>query len=111
MAAVRKLHSRSWQTGTAGIRTHDCFHFGFQSSVTEDHLPSSSGRLISPKWLNWVLWVLAEGPARRRLAGVAVVAARRLFTPTSRDCIVSLYGVQPIIEYAEGCALVENSHV
>ena len=38
-------------------------------------------------------------------------AARRLFTPESRDRIAALYGVQPIIEYAEVCALVENSRV
>ncbi len=38
-------------------------------------------------------------------------AARGLFTPESRDRIAALYGVQPIIEYAEVCALVENSHV
>jgi hypothetical protein len=38
-------------------------------------------------------------------------AARRFFTPESRDRIAALYGVQPIIEYAEVCALVENSHV
>lgn len=38
-------------------------------------------------------------------------AARRLFTPESRDRIAALYGVQPVIEYAEVCALVENSHV
>ena len=36
-------------------------------------------------------------------------AARRLFTPESRDRIAALYGVQPIIEYAEVCASVENS--
>ena len=35
-------------------------------------------------------------------------AARRLFTPESRDRIAALYGVQPIIEYAEVCTLVEN---
>ena len=37
-------------------------------------------------------------------------AARRFFTPETRDRIAALYGVQPIIEYAEVCALVENSH-
>jgi hypothetical protein len=35
--------------------------------------------------------------------------ARRLFAPGSRDRIAALYGVQPIIEYSEVCALVENS--
>jgi hypothetical protein len=38
-------------------------------------------------------------------------AARRFFSPPSRDHIAALYGVQPIVEFAEGCALVENSHV
>jgi hypothetical protein len=38
-------------------------------------------------------------------------AARRLSTPESRNRIAALYGVQPIIEYAEVCALVENSRV
>jgi len=36
-------------------------------------------------------------------------AARRLFTPESRDRVAALYGVQPIIEYTEVCALVEIS--
>jgi len=36
-------------------------------------------------------------------------AARRLFTPESRERIAALYGAQPIIEWAEVCALVENS--
>ncbi len=38
-------------------------------------------------------------------------AARRFFTPETRDGIASFCGVQPIIEYAEVYALVENSHV
>jgi hypothetical protein len=38
-------------------------------------------------------------------------AARSFFTPKNRDYIAARYGVQPIIEYAEVCALVENSHV
>ena len=38
-------------------------------------------------------------------------AARRFFAPKCRDQIAALYGVQPIIEYAEVCALVENSRV
>ena len=38
-------------------------------------------------------------------------AAQRFFTAENRDCIAALYGVQPIIEYAEVCALVENSAV
>jgi hypothetical protein len=37
------------------IRTDVCFHFGFQSSVTQEHLPSPTARVISPKWLFWVL--------------------------------------------------------
>jgi hypothetical protein len=37
--------------------------------------------------------------------------ARRFFTPETRNRIAALYGVQPIIEYAEVCALVENSRV
>jgi hypothetical protein len=36
-------------------------------------------------------------------------AARGLFTPEVRDRIATLYGAQPIIEYAEVCALVDNS--
>ena len=38
-------------------------------------------------------------------------AARRLFTPENRNRIAALYGVQPVIEYAEVCALVENAHL
>ena len=38
-------------------------------------------------------------------------AARGFFTSECRDRIAALYGVQPIIEYAEVCALVENSEV
>jgi hypothetical protein len=37
-------------------------------------------------------------------------AARRFFTPEGRDRVAAFYGVQPIIEYAEVCALVESSH-
>ena len=37
-------------------------------------------------------------------------AAQRFFTPESREHVAALYGVQPIIECAEVCALVENSH-
>jgi hypothetical protein len=36
-------------------------------------------------------------------------AARRFFTPERRDHVAALYGVKPIIEYAEVCAVVENS--
>ena len=35
-------------------------------------------------------------------------AARRFFTPECCDRIAALYRVQPIIEYAEVCTLVEN---
>ena len=38
-------------------------------------------------------------------------AARKFLTPETRDRIAALYGVQPSIEYAEVCALVENSDV
>ena len=38
-------------------------------------------------------------------------AARRFFTPECCDRIAAFCGAQPIIEYAEVCALVENSHV
>lgn len=38
-----------------------------------------------------------------------VDAARALFTQETRDRIAALYGVQPVIEYAEVCALVENT--
>ena len=38
-------------------------------------------------------------------------AARAFFSPESRDLIAQLYGVQPMIEYAEVCALVEPAHV
>jgi hypothetical protein len=38
-------------------------------------------------------------------------APRRFFTAENRACIAGLYGVQPIIEYAEVYALVENSAV
>lgn len=38
-------------------------------------------------------------------------AARRFFTPQNRGNVAALYGVQPVIEYADGCALVENLHV
>ena len=37
-------------------------------------------------------------------------AARMLFTQGTRDHIAALYGAEPTIEYAEVCALVENSH-
>ena len=30
------------------------FHFGFQSCITQEHLPSPTGRVISPKRLFWV---------------------------------------------------------
>ena len=30
------------------------FHFGTQPSITQEHLPSPTGRMISPKWLLWV---------------------------------------------------------
>ena len=36
-------------------------------------------------------------------------AARTFFTPEMRDRVGALYGVQPTIEYAEVCALVENA--
>jgi hypothetical protein len=35
-------------------------------------------------------------------------AARALFTPEMQDRIAALYGVRPLIEYAEVGALVEN---
>ena len=38
-------------------------------------------------------------------------AAQRFFTADSRARIAALYGAQPIVEYAELCALVQNSHV
>src|SRR5262245_10949131 len=38
-------------------------------------------------------------------------AARMFFTQETRDRIAALYGVQPNIEYAEVCALVENARV
>jgi hypothetical protein len=37
-------------------------------------------------------------------------AARWFFTPEGRDRVAAFYGVEPIIEYAEVCALVESSH-
>jgi hypothetical protein len=36
-------------------------------------------------------------------------AGRRFFTPEIRERIAALYGVEPIIEYAEVCASVENA--
>jgi hypothetical protein len=52
-------------------------------------------------------------PERREAVNVYVwddpEAARRFLTPESRDRIAALYGAQPRIEYAEVCALVENS--
>ncbi len=39
------------------------------------------------------------------------VAQQRFFTSENRDCIAALYGVQPIIEYGEVYALVENSAI
>jgi hypothetical protein len=47
---------------------------------------------------NIYVWDDPEGP-------------RRFFTSESRDRIAALYGVRPIIEYAEVCALVENSTI
>jgi len=38
-------------------------------------------------------------------------SARTFFTQKTRDSIAALYGVQPTIEYAEVCALVENARV
>ena len=35
--------------------------------------------------------------------------ARMFFTQKTRDGIAALYGVQPIIEYAAVCALIENA--
>lgn len=37
-------------------------------------------------------------------------AARRFFTPETRDRIGGLYGAKPVIEFAEVCALVKNAH-
>ena len=37
-------------------------------------------------------------------------AARRFFTPETCAHIAALYGVQPVIEYAEVCASVDNAH-
>jgi hypothetical protein len=36
-------------------------------------------------------------------------AARTFFTQQTRDSIAALYGLQPTIEYAEVCAVVENA--
>jgi hypothetical protein len=38
-------------------------------------------------------------------------AARAFFTQELREGVAALYGVQPTIEYAEVCALVENTRV
>jgi len=38
----------------ARIRTDACFHFGFQPSITQEHLPSPTVRLICPKGLFWM---------------------------------------------------------
>jgi hypothetical protein len=36
-------------------------------------------------------------------------AASRFLTPENVDRIAGLYGVRPVVEYSEVCALVENS--
>jgi hypothetical protein len=36
-------------------------------------------------------------------------AARAFFTPEVRERVAALYGVEPVIEYAQVCALVENA--
>ena len=36
-------------------------------------------------------------------------APGKFFTRETRDRIAALYGAQPVIEYAEVCALVDNS--
>ncbi|HJS88737.1 MAG TPA: hypothetical protein VJ738_02095 [Steroidobacteraceae bacterium] len=35
--------------------------------------------------------------------------AQRFFTPENLERIAALYGAQPIIEYAQACAMVDNS--
>jgi len=40
------------------------FHFGTQPSITQEHLPSPTGRMISLKWLLWV--TLADPGCKNR---------------------------------------------
>ena len=36
------------------VQTDAYLHFGFQPSVTQDHLPSLTRQQICPKWLLWM---------------------------------------------------------
>ncbi len=73
------------------------------SRATFENMPGLRSKLysVSPQLreaLNVYVWANAE-------------AAQTFFTQETRDRIAALYGVQPIIEYAEVCAWVENSRV
>ena len=48
-------HNRMAQATLGRPRTNSCFHFGTQSSVTQEHLLSPPEGQSSPKWLFEVL--------------------------------------------------------
>ena len=55
---------------------------------------------------NYSAFLLSCGKRAMCTFGTTLRAPRRFFTAENRDCIAALYGVQPIIEYAEVCAFV-----
>ena len=68
-----------------------------------EHMPGLHSKLFS------VFPLLRE--ARNLYIWDDAGTARAFFTKETRDRIAALYGVDPVIEYAEVCALVENVRV
>ena len=48
---IEKIEIPPGLTSAGRLRTDAGFHLGFQPSVTQEHLPSSTGRATCPEWL------------------------------------------------------------
>lgn len=64
-----------------------------------------------PGLISKVFSIVAESREGRNVyVWDSLESARTFFTPETRARIAALYGVEPVIEYAEVGALVENVH-
>ena len=91
------------------------FRFGedFNSAKVRQLAESSRAKFAGMPGLRSKLFSVS--PELREARNVYVwddaQAARSFFTPETRSRIAALYGAQPVVEYGEVCALIENPRI
>jgi len=91
------------------------FRYGKDFSVAKVHQLAQTSRAKFETMAGLRLKLFSVSPELQEVRNIYVwddpEAANRFFSPESRGRIAALCGAEPIIEYAEVCALVERSLV